>query len=152
MPCVFIFLALLAGQAQAPESVEAALEAAYRALREKSYDAAVAGFRRAIEAAPERAALRKDLAYTLLKIGENEAARDQFAEAARIDPGDHHAALEYAFLCFETGKPAEARRIFDRIRRAGDPASQKTAAEAFDRIDGPLGASIERWLEVARRG
>ena len=48
---------------------------------------------------PERPAIRKDLAYTYLKIGENDLARDQFREAMQLDPADTQVALEYAFLC-----------------------------------------------------
>jgi len=120
------------------------LEQAYAALRAKNYDQAVASFERAIALAPERASVHKDLAYTLLKTGENEAARDQFAEAMRLDPGDTHVALEYAFLCYETKQPVTARRIFDRLRKAGDA----TAAEAFDNIDRPLREGIARWQQA----
>src|SRR5229473_255950 len=69
----------------------------------------------------------KDLAYTYLKVGEPEAARDQFAAAMRLDPADFHVALEYAFLCNDTKMQAEARRVFDRIRKTGDAASRITA-------------------------
>ena len=68
------------------------------AARRRITISAIAGFQQAIALAPDRASIRKDLAYTLLKTGETEAARDQFAEAMRLDPGDEHAALEYAFL------------------------------------------------------
>ncbi len=117
---------------------------AYDALREKNYDQAVAGFEQAIALAPERASIHKDLAYTLLKIGENEAARDHFAEAMRLDPADQHVALEYAFLCYETKQQAVARRIFDRIRKTGDA----TAEQAFENIDRPLREGIERWKKA----
>ncbi len=60
----------------------------YEALRTRQYDVAIAAFQKAIAAEPTRAGLRKDLAYTLLKVGENEAARDEFAEAMRLDPKD----------------------------------------------------------------
>ena len=110
------------------------LEQAYAALRANNYDQAVASFERAIALAPDRSSIRKDLAYTLLKIGENEAARDQFAEAMRLDPSDTHVALEYAFLCYETKQPVIARRTFDHLRKSGDV----TAAEAFENIDRPL--------------
>ena len=93
---------------------------------------------------PTRASIRKDLAYTLVKIGENEAARDQFAEAMRIDPADEHVALEYAFLCYETKQQAIARRIFDRIRKAGNA----TAEQAFQNIDQPLAEGIARWKKA----
>jgi len=113
----------------------------YEALRSKQYEAAVAAFEQAIVAEPNRAALRKDLAYTLLKIGENEAARDQFGEAMRIQPSDEQAAMEYAFLCFETKRQAEARRVFKRF-------SNPTARQAFLNIDTPLAINIERWKKA----
>ena len=127
--------ALLIAQAQKP------LDSAYTALRAQSYEAAIDLFHQAITAEPNRPAIRKDLAYTYLKIGEPESARTQFGEAMRLDPSDTHVALEYAFLCNETGHQAEARRIFDRIRKTGDA----TAEQAFQNIDRPLAAEIARW-------
>jgi Flp pilus assembly protein TadD len=141
-----VTLALLS--AQAPDPAYQPLERAYQALRDKNYDQAVAGFRQAIKLVPDRASIRKDLAYTLLKVGENEAARDQFGEAMRIDPTDQHAALEYAFLCFETKQQALARRIFDGIRKSGASSSQSTAEQAFQNIDQPLAEGIARWQKA----
>jgi tetratricopeptide (TPR) repeat protein len=126
----------------------APLARAYQALRSADYDTAIPAFLQAIDAAPGRPAPRKDLAYTYLKIGENDLARAQFQAAMRLDPADSHVALEYAFLCFESKQQAEARRIFDRIRRTGNA----TAEQAFRNIDDPLAAGIERWkaaLELA---
>jgi hypothetical protein len=40
-----------------------------------------------------------------LKAGETEAARDQFAEALKLEPANDRIALEYAFLCYETRQP-----------------------------------------------
>jgi Flp pilus assembly protein TadD len=117
------------------------LDGAYAALRARRYDAAVGLFRKAIAGAPQKPAIHKDLAYTLLKIGENQAAREEFAEAARLDPADDAAAMEYAFLAYETGQETEARRTFDRIRKKGNP----TAETAFQNIDRPLAEGIERW-------
>ena len=131
-----------------PDPAYTTLSQAYEHLRAKDYDKAIASFEKAIEAAPTRPSVRKDLAYTLLKVGETEAARDQFGEAVRLDQNDTHVALEYAFLCFETKKQAEARRIFDRIRRTGDPASRATAEHAFLNIDTPLRLGIERWTKA----
>jgi Tfp pilus assembly protein PilF len=143
IPLLLALLCALAG-AQAPDPAYRPLQQAYDALREKHYDQAVAGFTQAIALAPDRAAIRKDLAYTLLKIGENEAARDQFAEAMRLDPADQHVALEYAFLCYETKQQTIARRIFDRIRKTGDV----TAEQAFENIDRPLREGIDRWQKA----
>jgi Tfp pilus assembly protein PilF len=138
--------------ARAPDPAYKPLESAYQGLREKNYDRAIAGFEQAIALAPERASIHKDLAYTLLKVGENEAARDQFREAMRIDPTDQHVALEFAFLCFETNQRALARRIFDRVRQirgtTSDSSVQSTAEQAFQNIDQPLAAGIARWQKA----
>ncbi|HVX66644.1 MAG TPA: tetratricopeptide repeat protein, partial [Bryobacteraceae bacterium] len=64
------------------------------------------------------------------------------------DPADEHIALEYAFLCFETRKQAEARRVFDRLRRTAAAPARATAQQAFDNIDRPLGEGIARWSAV----
>ncbi len=140
---ILILLAALAA-AQTPDPAYAPLEKAYAALRAKDYDRAIAAFEQAVKIAPDRPAVRKDLAYTLLKIGENEAACDQFAEAMRLDPRDDHVALEFAFLCYETKQQALARRIFDRIRNSGN----QTAADAFENIDRPLREGIARWTKA----
>jgi len=142
--------ALASAQTPAPSSdpAYAPLSKAYEFLRSRDYDQAIAFFEKSISAAPTRPSIRKDLAYTLLKVGETEAARDQFGEAMRLDQTDTHVALEYAFLCYETKKQAEARRIFDRIRKTGDPASRSTAELAFENIDAPLRTGIERWSKA----
>ena len=147
--CILVYMsafALTFGQTKDPAADPAVnpaygeLDQAYTALRAKNYEAAIAGFQRAIAILPDRPSVRKDLAYTYLKIGSNEAARDQFAEAMRLDPGDEHVALEYAFLCYETKQPVLARRVFDRYRK-----TNPTAAEAFENVDRPLREGIARW-------
>lgn len=146
-----ILLLLALGGAAAAQPSDPAYELlarAYASLHAHNYDAAVAGFLQAIEAAPARVSIRKDLAYTYLKIGENELARDQFAAAIALDPADDQVALEYAFLCYETKQQAQARRIFDRIRRKGNA----TAEQAFQNIDRPLAAGIERWRQAIALG
>ena len=146
---------LLAGGLAAAQSPDPALEPlnkAYEALRGRHYDEAIALFLKAIAAAPARPAIRKDLAYTYLKVGENLAAREQFNEAMQLDPKDFHVALEYAFLCYETKQQAQARRVFDRIRKTGDPESRATAERAFESIDRPLAEGIERWTKAIQMG
>ncbi|MBS1872301.1 MAG: tetratricopeptide repeat protein [Acidobacteria bacterium] len=142
LPCLLLVLSAFA---QTADPAFDALQKAYDALKDRRYDDAIAAFRKAADIAPKRAAIRKDLAYTLLKTGESEAARDQFREAMQLEPADHHVALEYAFLCYETKQRAEARRIFDRIRKSGDPQSSETAEKAFHNIDQPLEEGIARW-------
>src|SRR5439155_9567893 len=97
---------------------------------------------------PRNAALRKDLAYTYLKIGESTLARDQFQAALALDPADTTAALEYGFLAYETHQQADARRTFDRLRRTGNT----TAERAFHNIDDPLAAGIDRWTRAIALG
>ena len=150
MRAVILFALCGLASAQSPNAdpAYALLARAYDALRAHDYDGAIAGFREGIEAAPERADIRKNLAYAYLKIGDNILARDQFHEAMRLDPADSQVAMEYAFLCYETKEQAEARRIFDRIRRTGNA----TAEQAFQNIDRPLAEGIERWKRAIEMG
>ena len=134
-----------------PDPAYEPLDKAYAALRAHSYDDAVALFRRAIELAPQRAAIHKDLGYTYIKIGENEQARDQFRTAMELDPADTQVAMEFAFLAYETKQQAAARRVFDRVRKLGGP-SAATAEQAFQNIDGPLATGIERWKNAIAMG
>ncbi|MBL0155892.1 MAG: tetratricopeptide repeat protein [Bryobacterales bacterium] len=118
---------------------------AYLALREGRLDDAVALFQLAVWQQPEHVHLRMDLAYTLLRTGERERARDEFEAALRRQPGDAAAELEYAFLCYETRRPAEARRVFQKLSASAEPLVRTTAAAAFEQVDRPLREGIERW-------
>jgi len=141
-------LLLLAGGLALAEAPQDPLARAYEALRVRNYDTAIEGFLQAIQASPEKASIHKDLAYAYLKIGENELAREQFRIALEIEPADAHTAMEYAYLCYEGGEQAQARRIFDRLRRASNAA----AAQAFHNVDVPLATGIARWKEAIRLG
>ena len=129
------------------------LAKAYEALKVKDYDRAIPAFLKAVEGSPARADTRKDLAYTYLKVGESEAARDQFGEAMRLDPADTHVTLEYAFLCYESREDAmvwkaTARRIFDRLRKQGNAEAER----AFQNVDRPLAEGIDRWSQALELG
>ena len=144
----FTFGLLLAvvASAQTDDPAFAHLTSAYQALRAKDYDAAIEEFQKAVALVPDRPAVREDFAYTLLKAGDTEGARDQFAEALRLDSGNDQVTLEYAFLCYETKQPIVARRIFERLAKAGNA----TARQAFENVDQPLREGIERWQQVIR--
>ncbi|HYM11749.1 MAG TPA: tetratricopeptide repeat protein [Bryobacterales bacterium] len=129
----------------------APLNKAYQALREKKYVAAIEQFLIAVQAAPQKASIRKELGYAYLKAGETQSAREVFEQALTLDPGDLHVALELAFLCYESGQEARALELFDLVRRRGDAASQKTAAEALARADAALRAAIERWSAAVQQ-
>jgi len=124
---------------------------AYKALAGKDYDRAIALFRKGLSAGAGKVSIHKDLAYTLLKTGENEEARDEFEAALALDPTDETAALEFAFLAYETKKPIEARRTFDKLRKSKNPQTRATAEKAFENIDRPLGEGIIRWKEALAR-
>lgn len=152
-----IVLILLSAAASAQNSVQTAdvaLNRAYQALQKKDYPQAIAGFEQALASTPpltpdKSASIHQDLAYTLLKTGENERARDHFAAALRLDPSDDRTALEYAFLCYETKQPGEARRLFSRLKTsARAEADRATAAQAFHNIDAPLADGIARWQQA----
>ncbi len=143
--------AALATSALAQQPGDAELNEGYKALAGKDYDSALSNFRKGLQLQPGNAKAHKDLAYTLLKTGDNIAARDQFAEASKLDPKDESASLEFAFLAYETQKPIEARRTFDKLRHSPNPATRKTAAQAFINIDKPLADGIARCQEALRR-
>ena len=135
--------------AQTPGTEE--LNRAYQALGHKDYDAAIDLFHKGLAQQAANAGAHKDLAYTLLKTGENADARDEFAAAAKLNPQDETASLEYAFLAYETKQPIEARRTFDRLRHSPNTATRTTAEQAFQNIDRPLGDGIVRWKEALAR-
>ena len=127
------------------------MNAAYKALARKDYDSAVDLFHKALVQQPANAGAHKDLAYTLLKAGENSEARDEFEAALKLNEHDETAALEFAFLAFETKKPIEARRMFDRLRHSANAGTRQTAEQAFENIDQPLAQGIARWKEAIAR-
>jgi len=146
---VLVALICLPVRTFSSEAGSADLDKAYRSLLAKDYDLAIAQFRSGLAQQPGNAMAHKDLAYTLLKTGDSVEARDQFEAAMKLDAHDDHAALEYAFLCYETKKPIEARRTFNRLREHGaTEATKKTAEEAFRNIDQPLADGIARWREA----
>jgi tetratricopeptide (TPR) repeat protein len=148
---VSVLAALAAGPAAAQKLGDAELNGAYRALAQKDYDAAEDLFRQGLAKQPGNAGAHKDLAYTLLKTGDNAEARDEFEIARKLNPKDETAALEFAFLAFETKKPIEARRTFDQLRKSANPQTRRTAEQAFENIDKPLADGIERWRQALER-
>jgi len=141
---------LLAALAASPwvAMAQTTLDDAYAELRAGRLESAVRLFEKGLKDSPDHQVARKDLGYALVRLGEPELARDQFREAMRRDPKDWIAALEYAFLCFETKQRAIARRVFDRVRREADGEPQKTAEDAFRRVDQALADAIEQWRQA----
>ena len=142
-----------AGAAVAAEQstpLQAALTAAYEAMARKDYEAAIDRFQAAAKQAPKRASIRKELGYAYLKIGETAWAREVFEQAYVLEPADHRAGLELAYLRFETGQRALALELFRKLRQAGDPDVQTSATETTRRIEAELSREIARWAEGVR--
>jgi thioredoxin-like negative regulator of GroEL len=144
------------GLAQTPDASYEPLSKAFEALKARDYDSAISLFQMAVTLSPRRTDIRKNLAYTLLKTGDSDAAREQFGAAMRLDPSDAHLALEYAFLCYEAREDApahkaEARLIFAYVRdTVNDPTLRATATQAFTNIDEPLKSGIARWQQALK--
>src|SRR5450755_130806 len=155
---IFITAALMAAPGVPVAAQEAGRQqftAAYKALAQKDYDNAIALFRSGLAEQSGNnagdAAAHKDLAYTLLKTGDSAEARDEFELALHANEHDDAAALEYAFLAYETQKPIDARRMFDRLGKRGNVATRATAEQAFQNIDRPLAEGIARWQQALAR-
>ncbi len=125
-----------------------ALDRAYAALRGRNYSSAIASLQEAITLAPKQPSIRKELAYVYLKVGETAWARDMFEHAVRLNPLDYRAALELAFLRYETKQIAEARALFQTVRQKGEPPEGKAATDALAGIDAELAQSVARWAEA----
>lgn len=127
------------------------LDAAYAALREEDLDGAVENFEKAIPLQPERTDIRKDLAYTYLRIGENELGRRQFEKVVELDAKDYRSQLELAFLDYDTGSTglkAKARELFVVVAKEGDPELQATARGAVSFIDGETAIRMAPFLRA----
>ena len=142
-----------AGSDPAPiATTDAALNRANEALRAKDYQGAVHYLREAVEAAPTRTEIRKELAYVYLKIGETEWAREVFEQVVTLDSTDQRAALELGFLDHETGRRAEALERFRGLLRSEDPSVQREASwtSCFPRGRGASPTSSSPVLPLAQ--
>ncbi len=130
-------------------SAQTILDDAYAALRAGDLDTAAQRFTLGLEKSPGHRNARKDYAYTLLKLGDTDAARNEFGEVYRQDSRDVAAGLEFAFLSFETKRRTEARRVFAAIRDSATGAERETAAAAFSRIESALQQAMAQWRQAA---
>ena len=138
------------GPGATPDAAYTLLDQAYVALAEKDFEAAIHLLRDAVDAAPKRASIRKELGYAYLKVGEAEWAREMFEQVTRLDPTDDQATLELAFLSYETARHARALKLFKTIKDSVDSDWRGVAEKAFNRIDKELREAIDRWSEAVR--
>jgi Flp pilus assembly protein TadD len=79
----------------------------------------VGEFQRAVELDSRNAALRRELAYLLLKLGRQPEAESEFGKLVEQD-GDLLAATQLGFLLRARGEEAAAQILFDRVLAGGD--------------------------------
>lgn len=130
-----------ASQNSQARAAYAELTAAYAALRRSELDAAAVRFVAALRLTPNRTDVRKELAYTYFRMGRNDLAREQFEAVIARDTIDATAALELAYLEYESPDPAiraSAHAIFKRLRTSRDSSIRARATEAFRNVDGAL--------------
>jgi tetratricopeptide (TPR) repeat protein len=137
--------ARVAPSASASRAAYAQLTAAYAALRNSQLDSAIVHFAAALELTPNRTDVRKELAYTFFRVGRNDLAREQFERVIALDTVDAMAALELAYLDYESPDAsvrATAHAIFNRLRSSRDPSIRARATAAFGNVDGALAARL----------
>ncbi|MBI1356053.1 MAG: tetratricopeptide repeat protein [Acidobacteria bacterium] len=108
-------------------------------------------FRAALALAPSHTALRKELAYLLLAVGQSEEAVGELERVLEIDPGDLQAAAQLAFQEIEAGRPERAVELLERARGSSDPALAGKAAETLSRIQAERAGSARALGEKSLR-
>ena len=137
---VFLLLTGLLLPAQTPDPAHDPLEKGYEALRSGDHAAALDHFLEAARLAPRRAAVRKELGYIYLKLGQQEFAHEMFNQALGLDPGDHHAALQLAYSHQSAGEVEQAVDLLERVKASGTPAERAQAKLELAGIRRSLGA------------
>ncbi len=112
------------------EDANAALLAAWRGGEPRAAEEArgllpdrypfVSEFRRALELDPKNVALRRELGYLLLRIGQQPAAEQEFRILTEAAPDDLLSATQLGFLLQARGEEAAAKPLFDRVLAGKD--------------------------------
>lgn len=128
-----------------------ALDAAYAHQQASRLAEAREDFEQAIALDGADSVARLDYAYLLLRVGATEAGRDQLKLLYTRQPEDERLALEYAYLCYETGRRSESFEVFLRLGHAKDEKIRAQATQTWDRLNAELLTSIARWTEAAAK-
>ena len=94
-----------------------------------------AEFRRALELDPRDTALRRELAYLWLAVGNAEEARREFELVVQQNPDDLLAAAQLAFLYLERKNEAAAVELLERARNSSDEDVARRAREKLQEIN-----------------
>ena len=110
---------------------------AFQAAANLNWPEAVTQFRKAVDAAPDYAAMRLNLGTALERVGDARGAQAQFEEALRLDPRMERAHYSLAALLERSGRDAEAiERLVAAVTH--DPsfaAAHLMLADALRRAD-----------------
>lgn len=109
-----------------PDNAEAYFRRGAWYAQHQNLDEAIADFRRALEIDPERIETRLALAEMYTARRNFAEIEEQFRLILKQSPGDSRAILGLAKVFLETGRQAEARRLFDEL-----PESEHKQAEAL---------------------
>lgn len=102
-----------------PYTAEDCMVAVDRAMAAADWPAAAEWLRRACALAPSSAALRADLAYAMMELGQPDEAAELFRQAERLGPLDGEAYLHAAVACVRAAQPAhEAEEWLDKALSA----------------------------------
>lgn len=91
-------------------------------------------FRRALELDPRDTALRRELAYLLLAVGNDEEARKEFEIVTEQDPEHLVSAAQLAFLYLDNGQEAEAVVMLQRALASPDREVAQRAADTLKQV------------------
>lgn len=80
----------------------------------------VSEFRRALELDPDNAALRRELAYLLLEMDQEDDAIQEFSFITGHTPADLLSATQLGFLLNARGDSDASRHLFERVLAGGD--------------------------------
>lgn len=75
------------GMSASPAAVQATAQGT-KAYQSRQFDAAKGSFEQAVKAAPDSGEAHYNLGLTLFAMGDNDAAREHFMEAANLAPGN----------------------------------------------------------------
>src|ERR1700758_2582672 len=130
---VSLFLALLMAASCLAQTAETYRRDATEFARQKSWDQAIASYRKALEVEPNDALTHYDLALALKYKGEAKQAADEFEAALRLNPkwGDAHYGLGAAWYDLHD-QPAALKELQTAIRLAPtDAAAHRLLARIY---------------------
>lgn len=105
--------ARLDAQAGPAKATAALADHTRRILAQRDGEAAVASAERLVSAEPKNATYRSLLGQSYLQAGRFASARQAFADALQLDPGDGRAALNLALALIAGGNGEGARALLD---------------------------------------